>query len=304
VSTRRFESLGFGLHYDNMAMMGGDDIILPSIGGAGSSLLGNILVELGLNYVDPTKVRLLPDGRSVPPDDDVTNRVRTRRAPGAGNRTLARTWPRFAKTHLPAQEYGSDCFGAVWLLVRDPRDALYSWYRYHRAFAERAWERVPASFDEFLSRPFFTTRPPVGTWCSFHRGWLRRMRGLSGSVVLRFEQLKTDPYPVIRHALREVRVEVSDHDLARAINLSTFESMRAHEEAVVGASGDDAGARVARRGQVAEWTEWMTPGLRRHFQSRELATVAGQFGCGDPPVPIAFTGSVDGRSKPAAAAEL
>jgi Sulfotransferase domain len=269
----RFRSMGFGLHYDNMALMGRDDVILPSIGGAGSSLLGNILLALGLNYVDPTREVLLPDGESIPPADAITARVRnTGDAPA--DRRVTRKWPRFAKTHLPAPEYEEDCFGAVWLLVRDPRDALFSWYRYHREFAQLDWEKVDGSFAEFLSRPFFTDQDPVGTWCSFNRGWLDRMAALPGSTVLRFEDLKRDPEAVMRKALEGVGVRVPAQRLREAAGQSTFEAMRAHEDRVAGGQT----SRVMRSGKVSGWTDWMDSTLRPFFTGPELAAVAGELG--------------------------
>jgi Sulfotransferase domain len=272
---RRFAAMGFGLHYANMALLGDGDIALPSIGGAGSSLLGNILLELGLNYVDPTKEPLGSDGSSAPPTDRITARVRTGTRGTPPRRDAGF---RYAKTHLPAEEYAGVRFGGVWLLVRDPRDALFSWYQYHRSFAEVEWEKVPDTFEEFLATPFFTERPPVGTWCSFNQGWLEYARSVRHSRVLRFEDLKQDAFGVMRDALTALAVDVEDRELDRAVAASTFESMRAHEDSV--ADPHDAGApvRVMRSGRVGGWTEWMNPRLQSFFDGNELSFVARRFG--------------------------
>src|SRR5438067_8042829 len=148
MKVKRFAPLGFGLHYRNMDFITSRDFLLPSIGGAASSLIGNVLLELGLHYVDLTKDALRPDGSSDPAYDPITRRIR---CTGRQHLGPARAWsadrlrPRFMKTHLPEAEFTALTFRGVWLLVRDPRDALYSWYRYHRNFAQADWERVPDS---------------------------------------------------------------------------------------------------------------------------------------------------------------
>jgi hypothetical protein len=273
---RRFAPLGFGLHYANMRHLGPRDIALPSIGGAGSSLLGNVLLELGLNYVDPTKEVLLDNGLCIPPDDAVTARVRTQPLSEKGSvahRSVR--WPRFFKTHLPAREYDCD-FHSVWLLVRDPRDALYSWHNYHLGFAEAEWEKVEGSFAHFLSQPFFTYRSPIEAWHSFNSEWLGLVRAKAASRILRFEDLKSDPMAVMQDALTACDVRVDSAALRRAVEASSFEAMRTHEDTVAGAL--PGGPRVMRSGQVSGWKEWMTPELHRHFADERLWSVATAFG--------------------------
>jgi hypothetical protein len=275
---RRFKALGFGLHYENMRQLGDRDIVIPSIGGAGSSLLGNILLEMDLNYVDPAKEVLLPDGSSIPPTDVITRRIRTTGARATGERRQAgRLWPRFAKTHLPAGEFNGCVLGGVWILVRDPRDALYSWYQYHLGFAEMEWEKVPDSFEAFLRQPFFAGPPPIDNWSSFYEAWTERASECQTSTVIRFEDLKRAPFETMRTALRDSSVLVSDAVLCRAVERSTFEAMRAHEDRVT-ETEQGGQARVMRSGKVGGWTEWMTPSLAEYFASDHVRSVAQRFG--------------------------
>ena len=185
------------------------------------------------------------------------------------------------KTHLPEAEFTALTFRGVWLLVRDPRDALYSWYRYHRNFAQADWERVPDSFREWLSQPFFAGPAPVENWTAFYRGWWERAVECRSRVVTRFEDLKQAPLETIAKALHELDVEVPGGDLRRAVARSTFEAMRRHEEATVVSGGSDQPqARIMRKGKVGEWKEWMTPELRTYFSGAELRSAAGLFGYG------------------------
>lgn len=256
--------MGFDLHYRNMPLVRPDDVVMPSIGGAGSSLLGNIVLELGLPYVDLNRDTLRPDGSVVPPSDAISRRIRTGRQ---GTPTAGR---RFLKTHLPAGEFDRYEMGPVWLLVRDPRDALYSWYRYHRDFAELEWERVPDTFEAFLERPFFMGHPPADDWWMFYDGWRRH-----GHHVIRFEDLKSDPLATMRSALTAVGCDVPDASLRRAVEESSYAAMRRREDQVA-RPGDE--ARVMRSGRVGEWQSWMTPRLEPYFSSPALAEVAAAFG--------------------------
>jgi hypothetical protein len=267
-----FSSLGFDQHYRNLSLIRADDIIMPSLGGAGSSLLGNIVLELGLHYVDLTKEKLLADGSSQAPTDSITRRIRARSFSGVDGQSKA---PRFMKTHLPIEEFDDHDIGGVWLLVRDPRDALYSWYRYHRGFAELPWERVPDTFEEFLRQPFFTGVPPVEGWVSFYQGWSERAKRSRHFAVLRFEDLKSSPVETMRAAFTDLNLQWSPQDLERAVESSTFEAMRRHEDTVASGGSD---ARVMRSGAVGGWREWMTPELSSFFSTEGLATVAGRFG--------------------------
>jgi hypothetical protein len=72
-----------------------------------------------------------------------------------------RCGPRFVKTHLFPQEFAGREFAGVWLLVRDPRDALYSLYKFRRDFADVPWEQVPDTFQQFLHAPDYTGHRPV-----------------------------------------------------------------------------------------------------------------------------------------------
>jgi hypothetical protein len=266
--------LGFALHYRNMRLMTGDDIVMPSLGGSGASLLGNIVLELGLHYVDLTKETLLPDGSSRAPTDLITRRIR----PGTssdGARCLQGCTRRFMKTHLPAEEFIGCPIGGVWMLIRDPRDALYSWYRYHRGFAEQDWEQVPDSFDEFLRLPFFTGEPPVAGWTSFYSGWYERAKSCPHVRILRFEDLKSRPLKTMRDALGEVDLHLADKVIERAVQRSSFEAMRGHEDAVAPPGSE---ARVMRSGKTEGWRDWMTPRLASYFSGDGFADVARAFG--------------------------
>ena len=177
------------------------------------------------------------------------------------------------KTHLPAGEFENHAIGGVWMLVRDPRDALYSWYQYHRGFAQLPWERVPDTFEEFLVKPFFIGVPPVAAWTAFYSDWSERGRRCQHFTILRFEDLKRDAVATMRDALKPLRLTYPAPELERAAGRSTFTTMRRHEDSVA-----DDNARVMRSGAVDGWRSWMTPELERFFADPELTASARRFG--------------------------
>jgi hypothetical protein len=270
-----------GLYRENIAQMAEDDIVIASCGGAGQSLIGNILFELGLNYVDAYTELLQPDGSAIAVGDHAGYRRHLAslhdKDTEKGDKQGLRLRPRFIKDHHPPVVFGDCKFGGVWMLVRDPRDALYSLYEWRRSFAEEEWDRVPATFGGYLRGPGDFTSNPVDDWVAFYNAWEERARDCDSSVIIRFEDLKADPFPVLRDALRPLGLDVSAAALHRAIAAITFEKMRAHEETVTG-SATGGQARMIRSGRTDGWQDWMTPELSRCFSGAEFREVARKFG--------------------------
>jgi hypothetical protein len=267
--------MGFTSHYDNMTHIVSTDVITPSIGGAGSTGLAKFVIELGLPYGDLNRDSINADGSITETTDQISARIRP---PLNNNHAAGRTPARILKTHLPCPEFSELPARGCWILVRDPRDALYSWYRYHQSFAEAEWERVPDSFDDFLGNPFFMGGTPVENWWMFYQGWLdwssqpgRRLR------IIRFEDLKADPVACMRSALEITGARFTDGEITAAAKESSYQAMRRRENELVGGAST---ARVTRSGKPGEWKDWMTPRLREHFNDDELWAVARRFGYG------------------------
>jgi hypothetical protein len=271
------------LYRQNLAQLGPDDIVVASVGGAGQSRIGNILFELGLNYVDAYTEVLYADGRAVGAaahaeyrrhlaglhDKDEAGESRPPKAP----------WPRFSKTHHPPVVFSEATFGGVWILVRDPRDTLYSGYQWRASFAEEDWDQVPGTFQDWLRGPGDFSRSPVDDWSAFHVAWADRARQCDKADVLRFEDLKQRPVEVVSNALHRLGVDVSPAEVRRAADASSFERMREHEDRVAGSQPDGAAQpRMLRAGKTDGWKDWMTPELAEFFSGAELRAVARQYG--------------------------
>jgi hypothetical protein len=269
------------LHYKNIQRIGEGDIIMASYGASGAAMLGNIVLELGFHYVNPGTEELLPDGSARAPETMITYRGRlpaTHRWDAGSARAPHGEGPRFVKTHLFPEDLAERRFDGVWLLTRDPRDCLYSWYRWRQNFPDMEWEKFAGTFAEFMAHRDYTGYPPAEGWTTFHAGWLRRAEGLPRMAVTRFEDLKRDPVNTTRRALNDLGLHAPDDDLREAAARSTYEAMRAHEDKVADLDRDKGNARIMRRGKIGEWTEWMEPQLSVYFADGRLREVAARFG--------------------------
>jgi len=252
-------------HARNAALLDDRTVVVPGYPGSGAALVGKLLAELGLDYFDPYTEDLRSDGSVAQPGDDLDGyRRRLDPVPGAGGDG----GPRFVKTHRYPREFAAVPLRAVVLLVRDPRDAIHSYYQWRLGFSE---EGERGSFAEFLARPG-PDGTPVQDWTAFNAAWSACPAPIS--TVLRFEDLKSDPAAAMAKVLTTLGLAVDEARLAEACRRSSFDSMRAHEDAVAG--GDS--RRIMRKGQVGEWRQWLTGPLAVPFAEPSLWAVAGAHG--------------------------
>jgi hypothetical protein len=263
------------LYRHNVARLGKDDVVIASHGGSGQSLIGNILSELGLNYVDAYTEVLEDDGRAVAAGVHTAYRshLASQHAKDTSHGEPTRLWPRFVKTHHPPVVFDGATFGGVWILVRDPRDAIYASYRWRAEFAEEEWDHVPDTFVEWLRGRGDFSESPVADWSAFYASWAERARECENIDMLRFEDLKTRPTDVVSAALRRLGIDVDQERVRRAADASSFTKMRAHEDRVA-----RSGSRVMRAGRTAGWQDWMTPELTRYFSDGRLWLAARRYG--------------------------
>lgn len=255
------------LHNANIALLDEQDVIVASFPGAGASLVGNILLELGLDYFDPYTQRLTHQGTMVPEPQRVAYRRRlaasmARDSESPKHRPRGR---RFVKTHLlPDTFHQSRAHRAV-LLVRDPRDTLFSYYNWRLGFSEEGETRT---FERFLTEPNPSGVRAAADWQRFHESWNQ-----SASHVIRFEDLKRDPFSAVGTFLQSFGVTYAGDDLARALQLSSFDAMRRHEDATA-----DTPHRIMRRGTPGEWRDWYQGDIVTHFADPSVRQTAGGFG--------------------------
>lgn len=268
------------LHEANIDVLGPSDVPIASFGGSGQSLIGNILLELGLNYSDAYTEQLLPDGTSRPAENHGKWRERlaaSHTKDSAPPPSDGRRWPRFVKTHLTPDYFAGRPVLGAWILIRDPRDALYSRYRFRVDYVQDPADMAAETFVDWLRLPGPAGLNPIDDWNHLYGSWLAKAPGQQSPTVTRFEDLKADPATTLCLALRDFGIAANPHEVLAAVERSSFSSMRAHEERNSGPTGG-AGPkqRIMRKGKPGEWREWITPELTDLFSPTHK--VASQYG--------------------------
>ncbi len=273
------------LHRLNIRRTRARDVVIAAYPGSGSSLISNILTELGFAHVDPYSEVLSTDGTATVIPDLLPYRSRLAAAAAADAVGRAdRPGIRFVKSHQAPHHFGNAPFGGAVLLVRDPRDAIYSSYRFYRNFARFWWpgtDKAQGTFVEYLDGHGVNHEPPIQSWVDFYRAWHATLPTLSRDAIVRFEDLKTDPVAAVAALLRSFDVPRPDASISGAVERSSFENMRAHEEKIVAGTAPAAADQpmIMRRGRVDEWREWIgDPVLADRFRAAELVDVARVFG--------------------------
>lgn len=268
-------------HMRNATMLGAQDIIVAAYPASGAALLGNILMELGHSFVDPHFDEIHEDGQIHVPSDE---RLRSHRSRIAGNTTTGPVGGRrFFKNHLDPGCFKDVPLAAAVLLVRDPRDALYSSYRFFQGFAHTLLSYLTiekASFLEYLDEMGAEGEPPVTIdgWVDFYRAWTEAADRLPRSVVVHFEELKTSPVDAMVRLLEALDLNADRTAIEQAVERSSFDRMRAHEEEVVGDTGGNP-HMIMRRGQIDEWREWFGDNeLSNRFRAPRMIEMAARFG--------------------------
>ncbi|WNF01213.1 sulfotransferase domain-containing protein [Streptomyces luomodiensis] len=271
------------LYQENMKCLGAEDIAVASIGGSGQSLLGNILQEVGLNYTDPYIEALHADGTSspVPAYSDYAQRLSATADRHGGERPLQKgQWPRFFKTHLTPGFLEQRPLKGVWILVRDPRDSLFSWYKFRTNFAKDPLDIASGTFHAWLERPGPAGVSRLADWSIFYEQWADRRAAFQVSTLTTYEDLKREPVATLRSNFEDLGVTVPDDAISRAVEKSSFANMRAHESKSQAKHPDpvEGNTRIMRSGTPNEWLQWITPELERQFMKGEMPAVAERYG--------------------------
>ena len=136
------------------------------------------------------------------------------------------------------------------LMVRDPRDALYSEWRRHRTNLG-----LPAAvqFPEFIDSAFFGGPVSMADALWLHlKGWLSyRMAMPARVLVVRFEDWKREPVAALRRICKFMRLDRDDATLERASAASDVRRLQAIESEIATSTAN--ARQFNRRGEPYEW---------------------------------------------------
>jgi len=142
-------------------------------------------------------------------------------------------------THRPLEEIPeSHSKDITIVIVRDPRDAIYSMWRRnysHMSFEDYLDVRMP---------PYFSNR--IEAWVDYYAPWTN-----SKHTVIRFEDLKLKTEKIFRGLLNEMEVVRSDEEIRHAVEASSFDIAKKNESFYM--NGETRQGALVRAGLVYEW---------------------------------------------------
>jgi hypothetical protein len=148
----------------------------------------------------------------------------------------------------------------VLLQVRDPRSVVVSLYYWRKRNG-----RVDVDLDTFVADWVEGKRIPWGSWGQHTRYWLNSRSAENGALHLtRYEDLRSDPQPVMEEAIKFLGLEPDARRIETAIDNNTFEQMRGKEETRSRIRvKDDPTTRFVRSGKTSGWRDELSPASQR-----------------------------------------
>ncbi|MFT5123601.1 MAG: hypothetical protein ACI9TH_001512 [Kiritimatiellia bacterium] len=225
----------------------GSDVWLPSFPRSGNSwfriLLGNII------YL------------SEDPEKEVDLHTLYDLCPVMGFSNLLKPWehevmPRLLKTHQPYRAPFFNRPKRTLLQIRDPRDAMLSWYNLCSNSKVIQYEKT---FEDFVRDP----RYGFESWMRHYSSWRPH-----ATAIMPYEELKADPVSTMQRCFGELGFTVPEDILRTAVNRSTIEKVRKKEEetGVRDAARFKDPFRTVGSGSSGHWKE--------RYQEAELAYYA------------------------------
>lgn len=195
--------------------------------------------------------------------------------------SVQKTEPLFCKTHLLLSERHPnirDTTGFIYIL-RHPKDVLLSNINYFKMISD-----VGSFSEQQFARKFIVNMGVrrwidmgIGSWPEHVNSWLSNPR--YPHLVLRYESMLQDPYSSLQKALEFIAVPIDPNKLNRAIYFSSFEKMRALEDAekrqneygtVFSGRRDTAklGLRFMNKGKTGQTLRHLGEDIEREFNER------------------------------------
>lgn len=198
-----------------------------------------------------------------PAEWDQVNRV----IPDAGRHLNAPAWlpsgGRLIKTH---DRYAGPC-GRTIYLVRDVRDVTFSQYR--RALRAGGHQTLDQHIRDTIAGKTPASR--FGTWRDHVIFWLSTDIARSGDLhLIRFEDLRRDPQPILRGLLEFLELDAADSQLAEAIENNSVRRMQAKEDRALPAdvAPGDPNYRWVGEGAVMGWQSKLSAGQVALLESK------------------------------------
>lgn len=238
------KDLDLELATENIKNLNAEDVILASYLGSGSSLIGGILIELGLDYVEGYQEKISKDKQQTEVVLPLWRKHWTQldtKYDAQKTREL-----RLFKTHFYPVSYKKAKPTAAVLLIRDARDAVISYYNWRKGFSDET-----GTLSDFLNTKGYYGKKPFDDWTSYIEEWLNWGNADGHRLhLVKYEDLKFNPQKTIKKLLKFLKVKRSDAQIEQAVENSRFSKIKKEE---IKALQNKAHPRIFRKGLVGEW---------------------------------------------------
>ena len=166
---------------------------------------------------------------------------------------LPLTPPRILKTHLPAAYFEKRIQNVglkVIVMMRNAKDSIASYYNFYRN--NSMFGNFNGSWDEFFEL-FKRMRLGHGDWADHCLGWWK-LKDYPNVLVLYYEDLKKDPFKVIKQISNHLNKDLSDTQIQRIVEHTSLQKMRENE----GPQRKDFIRSFFRKGEVGDWKRYFT----------------------------------------------
>lgn len=160
--------------------------------------------------------------------------------------------PSIYSTHNPYKSNFKNCI----LLLRNPEDLLFSYYNYLNGEHHKEM-----GMEEIVKSPTLGIQALVAHTNSF-------VKNCDNLIIVTYEMIHEDPIGVMQKLMRFVNLDITDAELSKAIELSSFKSMRSAEDRK-GRKFVQSGFKFTRSGKVGEGGENISEELKQYI-SKEI----------------------------------
>lgn len=182
--------------------------------------------------------------------------------PALGYSDLRHPWPyqsipRFIKTH---QKYRAGLFsrpGRAVYVLRDPRDAMVSYFHFLRSSTVRPYD---GEFKDFIRHDVFGLRAYIKHYLSWQS---------HSTIVVRYDHLQQDAVAALRRILAACAISAREELIHLAVERSDFRQVRAVQQKS-GLTEPDSfrpGYVFARSGKTGQWPEYFTRADEAYYQT-------------------------------------
>lgn len=228
----------------NIDALEANDLALVSYLGSGSSLLGGILIELGIDYIEGYQEKITPGNQLTDVELPYWREHWPQLLSKYSSGKVSAGALRLMKAHCYPSSFASSKITKAVLLLRDPRDAVISYYNWRCGFSKEN-----GSLLDFLARDGYFGLKPFSDWANYNEKW--RQWGEQNQLhIIRFEDLKFHPQDAIRQLLDFLHIEKGNTEIERAITTCSFQNIRKAEDM---AASPEKKSRIFRKGMVGEW---------------------------------------------------